>query len=363
MKVYLQFPWKVSDSTYYTNIINYPPKGIVYNVKRKKSGIITSKKKFKINNKIKELIRVSLNKINLPIPNAHKTNYKGHYDLIHCAHCLSLNKRPWVADFEGVWQMWVSGDRTKRGKKIVQDIIEDKNCKKIMCWCDDTKKEFLKTYPKIEKKLEIVYPAFPLKKVKKKLGKKIKILYAARYFWLKGGLISLKVLDFLLNKYKNLEVVFISDVPKEIKEKYPKIQFFDLLPKEKMFEQLKTADIFFYPSLVDTFGFTVLEAMSFGIPIISVNTIQTHARKEMMQDKINGFLIEVSGRLKRKSIGKEEEKLVRKLIEKTSILIENKKLREKMSKNCIKLIKNGKFSIKNRNKKLKSIYTQALKEK
>ena len=44
------------------------------------------------------------------------------------------------------------------------------------------------------------------------------------------------------------------------------------------------------------------------------------------------------------------------------ILIENKKLREKMGKNSFKLVDTGKFSIKKRNKKLRRIYDEALKD-
>ena len=55
-----------------------------------------------------------------------------------------------------------------------------------------------------------------------------------------------------------------------------------------------------------------------------------------------------------------DEEIIKKIEEKASLLIENKKLREKMSKNCLKTIKDGKFSIRERNKKLKRIYGEAL---
>jgi regulator of replication initiation timing len=43
------------------------------------------------------------------------------------------------------------------------------------------------------------------------------------------------------------------------------------------------------------------------------------------------------------------------------LLIENEKLREKMSKECIKTVKSGKFSLKERNKNLKRIYEEAIR--
>ena len=48
--------------------------------------------------------------------------------------------------------------------------------------------------------------------------------------------------------------------------------------------------------------------------------------------------------------------------EKTEKLMNNKKLREKMSRNALKEIKSGRFSIKERNKKLKRIYKESLEK-
>ena len=60
-------------------------------------------------------------------------------------------------------------------------------------------------------------------------------------------------------------------------------------------------------------------------------------------------------------ITEKEEKVVKKLIKNTSKLIEDKDLREKMSKECLRVIKEGKFSIKERNKQLKRIYEETIK--
>ena len=53
----------------------------------------------------------------------------------------------------------------------------------------------------------------------------------------------------------------------------------------KMYEK---TDIFVYPGYTDTFGFSILEAMSFGIPIV---TLDGFARKEIVEDGKTGFLV------------------------------------------------------------------------
>ncbi|MEA3329762.1 MAG: hypothetical protein U9Q06_03380, partial [Nanoarchaeota archaeon] len=55
------------------------------------------------------------------------------------------------------------------------------------------------------------------------------------------------------------------------------------------------------------------------------------------------------------------KKIINEIFKKTELLIKNEKLRKQMSKNCVKEIKDGKFSVKKRNKRLKKIYEEALK--
>jgi glycosyltransferase involved in cell wall biosynthesis len=362
IKVYLQGVWKFPDSPYYKYLIGNPPSNIEYLNAKGQKGVISNKKKFLFLNFVKNLVRKSVGYLNLPLPNASIKKIKGEFDLIHCTHCISLGGRPWVADFEGAWQFWI-GKKTKLGKKIVMKNLLNKHCKKILPWTELAKKDIIDIFPEIKDKVEVVYPAVPFMKStpnKKKKGK-ITILYAARYFWLKGGLIALETLKKIKESH-DVDIIFISDVPKEIKKNFPEIKFIDLISQKELFEYLKIADIFFYPSLVDTFGFSLLEAMAHKLPIISVNTSGTRSRKEILENGKTGFLIDFPRKeLNYYSIQEPEKKLIGELFKKTVQLIENDKLRNSMAENCEKIIKNGKFSIKERNKKLEKIYSEALK--
>jgi glycosyltransferase involved in cell wall biosynthesis len=368
IKVYLQYPWKFPDSPYYKYLVENPPENIAYLNAKKQSGAITKKNKFLFSNRLKKTIRKMVGIFHPSMINSHLSP-DNVYDLIHCAHCLSKNKnKPWVADFEGWWQMYVS-NKTNKSKEEVRKILMSNDCKKIIPWTEATKKEILKDFPEIKNKLEVVYPAVPLKIKQKKKNEKTTILYATRYFWLKGGIIALEVYRRLKQKYGDkIELIFISDVPKEIKSRYPELEIKDLVPQEELCKFYENSDIFFYPSFTDTFGFGLLEAMSFGLPIITVNTFQTKTRKEIInnnqgiifgiEDEITKKVVKQKGNL---LIGLEEQKIVNKLFSNCCMLIENKKIREKLSKNCIEEIKKGKFSIKERNQKLKRIYEEALK--
>ncbi len=362
IKVYLQYPWKFPDSPYYKYLIENPPKNIEYVNAENQKGVITNKSKFLFSNKLKRYIRDSFNFMNFSIPNAYFTKTNEKYDLIHCAHCLSKNEdTPWVADFEGIWQFYIGKKNNKTIEKI-RKILTSNRCKKIMPWTETTANEIIKEFPEIKNKVEVIYPAVPVQKFGKKESEKITILYATRYFWLKGGLIALEVYRKLNKVYGNkIELIFISDVPKDVKKRYPEIKIRGLVPKKELYEYYKKADVFFYPSFVDTFGFGLLEAMSFRLPVITVNTKYTKTRKEIIENGKNGFIFDINKDANYYGISNNEQKVIDRLVKNLERLIKNRKLREKMSRNCIDIIKNGKFSIKERNKKLRKTYEEALK--
>ena len=358
IKVYLQYPWKFPDSPYYKYLIDNPPEGIEYINAEKQKGVITNYKKFWFSNFLKKNIRRFTNFLTLSIPNAHLTKTSQDYDLIHCAHCLSKNKnRPWIADFESEWQFYI-GKKTKRAKEKVKKILMSNNCKKILAWTEETKRKITGEFPEIKDKIGVVYPAVPLPKIKKKKHEDINLLFIARYFYEKGGLHALESINQLTKKYGYVKGVVVSEVPEEILKKYSqnkKIFFYRLMPQKRLFEEIfSRADIFVYPGYSDSFGFSFLESMSFGIPII---TTDGFARKELVKSMGTGLIVEKPHDINYKIL---DHDVINKLIENCSKLIENKKLREKMAKNCIEIIKNGRFSIKERSKRLEKIYKGAL---
>lgn len=370
IRVYLQYPWKFPDSTYYHTLVEYPPKGITYLNAGKQSGVITNKKKFFISNLSKNVLRFGVDNFPIPLPNAHKTRTDKPYDLIHCAHSMSLNKTPWVADFESAWQLWISIRKFGPGKKSVSKILLDEHCKKIMPWTEVIKQDILELFPnkKIEEKMTVVNPAVPLlEKVKK--TNNIKLIFISRYFWIKGGLVALETFKKLKERY-DMKIVFVSNTPEKLKEKYRDvgIDFRNLMSREKIIHELGESDIFFYPSFVDTFGFQPLESMSLGVPIVTVNTGGTKNCREITEDGKTGFVIDFpyykGNEIYKKvyDIGNPERRLIEQLYKRTSKLIEDSSLRRKMSINCRKVIKDGKFSIKVRNKKLKEVYENAINQ-
>ncbi len=382
MRVFLQYPWRFPDSPYYKYLIENPPKDVQYlNVSNQK-GVITDKTRLHKVNLLKRFIRESIRRLKLPLINARTTKTNEKYDLIHCAHCLSKNNSPWVMDIEVLWQLYLGGNINRTSTNRIRKLLLRKNCKKIIAWTEHARKELENKFPEVKDKIEVVYPAIPITKFQKIKDKKIRLLFVGRSFFEKGGLDVLRAFDKLTFKHKNIECIVVSEISQSIKEKYKynkKIKFLELMPKEELNKLYASTDIFVYPGYSDTFGFAILEAMSWGIPIISV---KGGSKEELIDDGKTGFVVEIPkkpfpGANKVKNdrsathphykdwTGDEIEftekpDVIKNLVGKTSLLIEKPRLLKKMASNCVNEIKSGKFSVERRNKNLHKIYKEAL---
>ncbi len=367
VRVYLQYPWKFVDSSYYRNLVNSSPVEIEY-INKNSMKSIDSKIGFNINKFLKSWARRIITL--LKTPNLLYTR-KGDYDLIHCAHCLSLNKKtPWVVDFERYETLSINGyyARSKKGSEKIKKMLLKDNCKKILPWTNSARESLIKYIDdeRINKKIDLLPFALPFKEYPlKRDSKKIKILFVSRYFEPKGGYFALEVMEHLTKKYKNVYGVVVSETPQEVLEKYKsndKIEFHNLMGQEELFEKIySTSDILFYPGFSDTFGFALVEALMFKLPLIS---FEGFARDEIVIEGKNGFIIKRGKGLSENWIEARknfDKKYVGEAIKKTEKLILDKSLREKMGNYGHRMIKTGKFSVVERNKKLKQIYGEALR--
>ncbi|HNV01498.1 MAG TPA: glycosyltransferase family 4 protein [archaeon] len=361
IRIFIQYPNFFSDSPYYNYLTKYPPKNIVYlSEEKKRNDIIVEKSKLLIVRAIKDNIRTIIRNLKLPIINAYKTTTKIKYDLIHCAHCLSLEKeKNWIIDLECAWQIGI-GNTTEETVNKALTLLEKKNCKKIICWTEKTKQDFEKlTKNKLKDKTVVIYPAVPINNKINRTSNKINLVFVARYFKWKGGEYALNVIDKLTKKYPNVFGIVVTEnikLAKSTINKNDKITYFPLMNRSELFKKVYTnTDIFIYPGLSDSFGFSFLEAMSFGLPIV---TVEGHGRREIIKNKKNGFIV---GKDKYYLSLPYDQDLEKQIIKKTELLIKNKKLRKEIGKNNYFEVKQGKFSIKTRNTKLAEVYKQSIK--
>lgn len=121
-------------------------------------------------------------------------------------------------------------------------------------------------------------------------NKKINFIFVGLNMKGKGGV---EVLEAFHNtKDENIQLTFISNVSEDIKIKYKndkRIMILPPQPRDTLFNEIyPEMDIMIFPSLYESFGVVLLEALSFGMGIITVNV---YATQEIVKNNYNGKLL------------------------------------------------------------------------
>jgi len=118
----------------------------------------------------------------------------------------------------------------------------------------------------------------------------VRFLFVGLGFRRKGGPELLQAFSKLPNQ--NARLTVIAPINERYVETYradERITFLPPQPREKLFSDFyPTHDVFVFPSLLETLGVVVLEALSFGMGIITTNL---YATPEMVRHDANGKLL------------------------------------------------------------------------
>lgn len=369
-------------------ILEYPPQGYRFvftkkgsNKQLRFSGKIRQAAPFK-NNSTLGLLRYQLRWYTDDILKKTPTDV----DLIFSPHRLIYcKKKPWVVMIEHVGDLCPIMYDIKNlwlYRSFIEKVLGSSWCKKIMPYLDTEKMSLFELdCGKFKDKIEVVNLAVTAKKFEKEYGKdKVSLLFlgtarahAESNFEERGGKEVLEAFKILNRRYKNLELVIRSSLPPYIYNEYSQIlagknvKIFDqVLSGEELDHIMKSASILLFPGHV-TPALTFLDAMSYELPVVATNW---RGNYEMVKDGETGFLIkppfglnpillesELVEMISKRSV---DMCLVEELVEKTSILIEDEALRRRMGIAGRREIETDKFSIKNRNQKLKRIFDEAI---
>jgi len=90
-----------------------------------------------------------------------------------------------------------------------------------------------------------------------------------------------------LQNYYNITIVGDGPERKNLEKKYPKANFVGYKQGYELFDYYKKADVFCFPSLLDTFGVVIIEAMSQGTPVAAFNVT---GPKDIVKQGVTGYL-------------------------------------------------------------------------
>ncbi len=385
-------------------LYNNPPKNIKFIFKEKKllnleEAIVNRKLREnityhnsnlyrKIFFHLKKLLINLFEKLKVPVIIPVLPNRKLYYDYVWSTGLL-LSHRKYISYIEYIGGIVKSNDiilTSRVSLKLIKKFLLSKRCKYVFNWSESSRKmliDVLKIPKDKQNKLITLYPITEPKIKNKRDDIKVRMLFVSSTnieindlnFYMKGGKLTLQAFEELRKKFDNIELHYVGNVIEEYKERYSKIEdifFYKRMPIEKLTELYSNSDIFIFPTYGDTFGFTFIEAMSFGLPIISINN--NFAASEMVIDNETGFLINtsqkflkfsffkycpewISRRIYYQNLKKEDDIIgLKNLVEKLEILIQNKELREKFGRNGRKRISDGVLSKKNRNQLLFKLF-------
>lgn len=163
---------------------------------------------------------------------------------------------------------------------------------------------------------------------KSKKGK-INILFVGRLVAEKGIEILLPIAQKICkeNPYVFFSIAGSGPGLHRLKKKYAgsKISFLGHISKTKLYEKYANTDILCHPSLTETFGLVLAEAMAFGIPVV---TTYGHTMPNYVVNEKTGLLVKLN--YDNNTIRFSQESLYRAL----KRLIKDADLRDKIGRNC-----------------------------
>ena len=218
--------------------------------------------------------------------------------------------------------------------RIIEKIQLKRSYDKII-FLSDYSKEWAREIGIYGKRTGVVNPGIELKEYKCRKKERF-VLFSGRFAKQKGVDDIIKV----ARKLPNIKFVMIGwgEEEKRIKKiAPPNIEFYNGINNKKMLLDLYSkADVGFFPSIGETFGLVIVEAMASGCAIVSTIPL-----------KYEGFIVK-SG-------------CINEMAEKIKYLMENKKITKAMRKKNIELAK--KYTWKNFTDKLLEIYDEILEKK
>jgi len=320
--------------------------------------------------------------------------YMSKYDVSGCDIIESvispvITQKPWVyslACYEEALAFSYFGLPSPKQIRMpfIEWLLARENCKKLVFW-SQAGLNTMSTYggvsnPVIKAKAEVVYPA--IREIEpnraKASGDTVNILFSGDFFR-KGGINVLDAFERIQSRSGKVKLKLCSDERIDFNtgdetlrretllriEKNPDISM-GRVPREVMLsEVLPATDIYLLPTYNEAFGFAILEAMAYGIPVISTNTM---AIPEIVTDQESGFLIDVSQydteqMFKGYSVGRLPEDfrnhVTNGLSQALEQLLDSPAKRQQMGEAGVE-VSRTRFSFKTRNQQMGRIYEEAI---
>ena len=234
-------------------------------------------------------------------------------DLLHTLNAVPiLTKKPYVVTFESYLPR-VPDDRYFPAlEKFLFKRLISPQCRRIIAFSEYALGQFraqISRYPGFEgllDKTEVLYPAIAPRRSEPKYPPmdELRLLFVGRQFMHKGGPAVVRAHERLLRMGVPVDTIVVSSLDwdrglvgpdskalvegEHARLQQPGIRHIERLDNEGVLRLVDGAHFVLLPTVNDTFGFSCLEALASGTPVIASDTC---ALPEIVEDRENGFLL------------------------------------------------------------------------
>ncbi len=211
---------------------------------------------------------------------------------------LVFRREPWIVEVEyAAALVGMHPWHLRRFGRLARRLLSSPRCRRIVCWSEAGRRSLDDLgAEQIYEKTDVVYYGVPSKLTPLPVRTaRVTLLFVGS--GTSGGAFEgrgneiFEVFAALRQRYRDVELVVRSDIPTYIREEYgalPGLRLVDRrVPREVLEREFLAADIFLFPSY-HTLPSTILEAMSYGLPVV---TIDSWANAEYVLDGITGLVV------------------------------------------------------------------------
>lgn len=238
-------------------------------------------------------------------------------DLIHAFNRIPLNSGPFIIGFESHLPRGF-GLETTAYFNWLRGMLADSRCKRIIAISELARRTFIhfhqghSAFERLMSKLEVRYPNValpPLRPLENSAEKNlpIRIFFVGNHFARKGGCVAVRVAEMALQKGLPVEVTIASTLElgaatwtdplrPEFFDPYlklldlPNVVFHRGLANDRVHKLLAESDFLLLTTFSDTFGYSAVEALANGTPVIGT---RGGALPEFLDGETNSILLDL----------------------------------------------------------------------
>lgn len=257
---------------------------------------------------------------------------------------------PWIHENDSSLSQYLGGYFGVRGGlmrrllKLSSAILNASSCKRVLVWSMHAKQGMIEDGVK-EEKVDVIPPPIAPKRVSKQAEDAVTITFVGRDYDRKGGRLVIDTFRELSRSY-NLKLNYVGSVGDAARRNYllseKSVNYQEFMMNRALHSEIyPNTDIFVLPTKAEAFGLTVLEAMSYGIPVLASDL-------PIINELLDGYSKECTFRLSEPG----------EFAEKLSWMIENQQHRKRVG-GALKALVEARYSPSVVNPKLSKIYTES----